>query len=105
MSIPSCASYVVVLNQQRQQQICEHNECDDASVDRNKKTNKNCTVVENGRVVVKPLQPEEELKETSPVTHSPGINPGAFSREREIAAWFLCRFRNTIPRTSRRGYD
>jgi hypothetical protein len=29
---------------------------------------------------------------SSSVTHSPRINPGAFSREREIAAWFLCRF-------------
>jgi hypothetical protein len=70
MSIPSCACCVVVLNQQRQQQICEHNECDDTSVDRYKKPTKNCTVVENGRVVVKPLQPEEKLKEISPASTS-----------------------------------
>ncbi|MFH7028497.1 MAG: hypothetical protein ACHBN1_24675 [Heteroscytonema crispum UTEX LB 1556] len=62
MSLPSCACCVVVLNQQRQQQIYEHNECDDAPVHHNKKPAKNCTVVENGRVVVKPLQSEEELK-------------------------------------------
>ncbi|MBW4576181.1 MAG: hypothetical protein KME08_12970 [Aphanothece sp. CMT-3BRIN-NPC111] len=57
MSFPASACCFVVLNQQQQQHTYHHKQCaDDASVNQGKTTQKSCTVVENGRVVVKPLQ-------------------------------------------------
>jgi hypothetical protein len=52
-----CPSCVVALNQQQEQNISHHNNCQDLSDKHSKTVVKNCTVVENGRVVVKPLQP------------------------------------------------
>ncbi|MBN3926624.1 hypothetical protein [Nostoc sp. NMS4] len=57
MSIPSCSCSVVVLNQQQEQNISHQNQCQDVPVNHSKSMVKTCTVVENGRVVVKPLQP------------------------------------------------
>ncbi|MFN6572593.1 hypothetical protein A6770_03640 [Nostoc minutum NIES-26] len=57
MSLPSCACSVVILNQQQEQNISHKNQCQDVPVHHSKSAVKNCTVVENGRVVVKPLQP------------------------------------------------
>ncbi|MBG1265820.1 hypothetical protein F8S12_38205 [Nostoc sp. WHI] len=57
MSFPSCPSCVVVLNQQQEQNMSHQNQCQDVPVNHDKSPVKNCTVVENGRVVVKPLQP------------------------------------------------
>ncbi|MDM9585595.1 MAG: hypothetical protein RM022_027505 [Nostoc sp. EfeVER01] len=57
MSFASCACCVVVLNQQQEQNISHQNQCQDVPVNHSKSTVKNCTVIENGRVVVKPLQP------------------------------------------------
>ncbi len=71
MSSTPCPSCVVVLNQQQEQNIshhkqCEdipgnhskshHKQCEDIPGNHSKNVTKNCTVVENGRVVVKPLQ-------------------------------------------------
>ncbi|MEH2423767.1 MAG: hypothetical protein V7K48_23525 [Nostoc sp.] len=63
MSFPSCACCVVVLNQQQEQNISHQNQCQDVPVNHSKSMVKNCTVVENGRVVVKPSQPP--LNQTS----------------------------------------
>ncbi|MBN3871151.1 MAG: hypothetical protein V7L00_19200 [Nostoc sp.] len=59
MSFASSACCVVVLNQQQEQNqnICYQNQCQDVPVKQSKSMVKTCTVVENGRVVVKPLQP------------------------------------------------
>ncbi|WP_373528522.1 hypothetical protein [Nostoc sp.] len=56
MSFPSCPSCVVVLNQQQEQNVSHQNQCQDVPLNHSKNPVKNCTVVENGRVVVKPLQ-------------------------------------------------
>lgn len=56
MSLPSCACSVVVLNQHQEQNISHQNKCQGEPVHHSKSAVKNCTVVENGRVVVKPLQ-------------------------------------------------
>ncbi|MEH2249276.1 hypothetical protein [Nostoc sp.] len=63
MSFPSCACCVVVLNQQQEQNISHQNQCQDVPVNHSKSMVENCTVVENGRVVVKPSQPP--LNQTS----------------------------------------
>ncbi|MEA5604830.1 hypothetical protein [Nostoc sp. UHCC 0252] len=57
MSLSSCACCVVVLNQQQEQNISHQNQCQDVPVNHSKSVVKNCTVVENGRVIVKTLQP------------------------------------------------
>jgi hypothetical protein len=56
MSFTSCPSCVVVLNQQQEQNISQQNQCQDIPVNHSKSAVENCTVVENGRVVVKPLR-------------------------------------------------
>lgn len=56
MSSTPCPSCVVVLNQQQEQNISHQKQCQDIPDNHNKNVGKNCTVVENGRVVVKPLQ-------------------------------------------------
>ncbi|WP_341525913.1 hypothetical protein WKK05_25530 [Nostoc sp. UHCC 0302] len=58
MSFASCACCAVVLNQQQEQNISHQNQCQDISVNHSKSAAKSCTVVKNGRVVVKPLEPE-----------------------------------------------
>ncbi|MEH1791823.1 MULTISPECIES: hypothetical protein [unclassified Nostoc] len=65
MSLASSACCVVVLNQQQEQNqnICYQNHCQDVPVKHCKTMVKSCTVVENGRVVVKPLQ--SPLNQTS----------------------------------------
>ncbi|MEH2437835.1 MAG: hypothetical protein V7K25_27015 [Nostoc sp.] len=56
MSFSSCPCCVVVLNQQQEQNISHQNQCQDVPVNLSKSKVKSCTVVENGRVVVKPLE-------------------------------------------------
>ncbi|MBD2508928.1 hypothetical protein H6G91_16825 [Nostoc muscorum FACHB-395] len=56
MSFSPSACCVVVLNQQQEQNISHQNQCKDVPVNHSKSMVKNCTVVENGRVVVKALQ-------------------------------------------------
>lgn len=57
MSFPTSACCVVVLSQQQQQNTYNYNySSDDASVNYSKTTSKNCTVVENGQVVVRPSE-------------------------------------------------
>ncbi|MBH8550959.1 hypothetical protein I8751_00845 [Nostocaceae cyanobacterium CENA357] len=56
MSLASCACCVAVLNQQHEQNISHQNQCQAVPVANSKSLVKNCTVVENGRVIVKPLQ-------------------------------------------------
>ncbi|MEH2082316.1 MAG: hypothetical protein V7K89_20740 [Nostoc sp.] len=63
MSFASCACCVVVLNQQQEQNISHQNQCQDVQVNHSKSAVKSRTVIENGRVVVKPLQPP--LNQTS----------------------------------------
>ncbi|MEH1828945.1 hypothetical protein FD723_21765 [Nostoc sp. C052] len=63
MSFASCACCVVVLNQQQEQNISHQNQCQDVPVNHSKSVVKTCTVVENGRVIVKPLEPQ--LNQTS----------------------------------------
>ncbi|MEH1842463.1 MAG: hypothetical protein V7L20_27970 [Nostoc sp.] len=62
MSFSSSPCCVVVLNQQQEQNISHQNQCQDVPVNSSKSMVKSCTVVENGRVVVKPLQ--------APVNHT-----------------------------------
>ncbi|BAY32250.1 hypothetical protein NIES2107_41380 [Nostoc carneum NIES-2107] len=50
---PCC---VVVLTQQQEENISHQKHCQDEQVNYSNVPVKNCTVVENGRVVVKPLQ-------------------------------------------------
>lgn len=57
MAAPTASSCIVVLNQQREQAIQHHDQCDKASIAPFKALTHSCTIVENGRVVVKPLQP------------------------------------------------
>ena len=57
MSPTPCPSCVVALNQQQEQNISHHKQCQETKNNHSKTVVKNCTVVENGRVVVKPLQP------------------------------------------------
>lgn len=57
MPFASCSCCVVVLNQQREQNISRQNQGEDVPVNNSKNSSKSCTVVENGRVVVKPVQP------------------------------------------------
>ncbi|MEH2117286.1 hypothetical protein [Nostoc sp.] len=57
MSSSSCACCVVVLNQQQKQNISHQSQYQDVPVNHSKSVVKSCTVIENGRVVVKPLQP------------------------------------------------
>ncbi|MBW4424812.1 MAG: hypothetical protein KME50_10250 [Nostoc desertorum CM1-VF14] len=57
MSFSPCPCCVVVLNQQQQQNVSYQNQSQDVPVNYSKSMVKSCTVVENGRVVVKPLQP------------------------------------------------
>ncbi|MBD2680037.1 MULTISPECIES: hypothetical protein [Nostoc] len=56
MSSTSCSSCVVILNQQQEENISHKKQCQDVPVNDTNNTGKNCTVVENGRVVVKPIQ-------------------------------------------------
>jgi hypothetical protein len=61
MSFTTSACCAVTLNQQQEQNIQHHKtQCADSSVNHSKSTSKNCTVVENGRVVVKPAQIQSE---------------------------------------------
>lgn len=60
MSLTSCSSCVVVLNQQQEQNISYQNQLQDEPENHSDHDVKNCTVVENGRVVVKPLQPQPQ---------------------------------------------
>jgi hypothetical protein len=59
MSLPTAGCCVAVLNQQRQETTyqCSQPDCKQAEEagDRHKTATKTCTVVENGRVVVKPI--------------------------------------------------
>ncbi|WP_445628901.1 hypothetical protein [Nostoc sp. DSM 114167] len=57
MSFASCPCCVVVLNQQQEQNIAHQKQCQDVPVNHSKSAVKSCTVIENGRVVVKSLQP------------------------------------------------
>ncbi|MBD2251680.1 hypothetical protein [Nostoc parmelioides] len=60
MSSFSCASCAVVLNQQQMQNTSHQHQGEDTSIDHSKSVGKTCTVVENGRVVVKILQPQTD---------------------------------------------
>jgi hypothetical protein len=55
MSSTPCPCCAVILNQQQEQNISHHKQCQDVPENHSKSVVKNCTVVENGRVVVKPL--------------------------------------------------
>jgi hypothetical protein len=64
MPLTTSACCAVTLNQQQEQNIQLHKQCADVSANNSKCTSKTCTVtvVENGRVVVKPApaQPQED---------------------------------------------
>jgi hypothetical protein len=61
MSAPTASSCIVILNQQREQAIQHHNEqyhneqCAKASIAPCKALLSSCTIVENGKVVVRPI--------------------------------------------------
>ncbi|NJR66130.1 MAG: hypothetical protein HC772_13710 [Leptolyngbyaceae cyanobacterium CRU_2_3] len=68
MSVPNASCCSVVLTQQRHSiyqhhQSCDHQPCDTLLDSPSNTASKTCTVVENGRVVVKPLSldPSAEL--------------------------------------------
>ncbi|MBD2448510.1 hypothetical protein H6G76_15365 [Nostoc sp. FACHB-152] len=63
MSTVSCTGCVVILNQQNEQNLAHQQQCQDTPINHSKSKGKNCTVVENGRVVVIPSQPDETAKE------------------------------------------
>ena len=58
MSSFSCASCAVILNQQQTQNTSHQSQSQDHPVEHSEGATKTCTVVENGRVVVKPLPPQ-----------------------------------------------
>jgi hypothetical protein len=60
MSSFACSSCAVVLNQQQMQNTSHQHQFQDDCVDHGKTVEKTCTVVENGRVVVKPLPPQND---------------------------------------------
>ncbi|WP_414754182.1 hypothetical protein [Anabaena sp. CCY 9910] len=60
MSSFYCASCAVVLNQQQMQNTSHQNQGEDTPIDHSKSVGKTYTVVENGRVVVKTLQPQSD---------------------------------------------
>ncbi|MDF5730590.1 MAG: hypothetical protein PUP92_21850 [Rhizonema sp. PD38] len=62
MSFVNAACCAVSLQQQQEQNIRHHQQFAHTSVDCGKSSSKNCTVVENGRVVVKPVEtlPQED---------------------------------------------
>ncbi|MBV9390192.1 MAG: hypothetical protein JOZ78_27515 [Chroococcidiopsidaceae cyanobacterium CP_BM_ER_R8_30] len=64
MSLPTPNCCIVVLNQQQEQNIEHHNQSSEAEViDQCEHKSKNCTVIENGLVVVRPSQtPPQEVK-------------------------------------------
>lgn len=62
MTFPNCSCSVVILNQQQEQNISQQKQCQDTPVNHSQSAVKNCTVVENGRVVVKPLPTNLEVK-------------------------------------------
>ena len=55
MSLPTASCCAVVLNQQQQQNLHHHHQCAGGGAEKSDKPVVKCTVVENGRVVVKPL--------------------------------------------------
>ncbi|HIK05140.1 MAG TPA: hypothetical protein IGS40_10555 [Trichormus sp. M33_DOE_039] len=56
MSFHTCASCAVVLNQQHEQNIAHQHQCQDEPVQQTQNITQAKTVVENGKVVVKPAQ-------------------------------------------------
>jgi hypothetical protein len=60
MSSPNAAPSVVVLNQQREQDVSNLDRADDAPATPCKNKTENCTVVEDGKVVVKPVEALDE---------------------------------------------
>jgi hypothetical protein len=63
MSVPCSAPSVVILNQQREPNIQCSDKSDETSSKSGCKPGKYCTVVEDGKVVVKPIESVEKTKE------------------------------------------
>lgn len=57
MSIPTAACCAMILQQQQDQAIQHQNQCRQDAVSLDKEEHKFCTAVENGRVVVKLIEP------------------------------------------------
>ncbi|MCF4965605.1 hypothetical protein [Nostoc sp. CMAA1605] len=57
MTVNSCASCAVVLNQQQEENIAHQHQCQDEPIQQNQNITQAKTVVENGKVVVKAAQP------------------------------------------------
>ncbi|MBW4672323.1 MAG: hypothetical protein KME60_34135 [Cyanomargarita calcarea GSE-NOS-MK-12-04C] len=64
MSFASSTCCVAVLNQQQEAYFHHKNECQNIPLNECKTSAKSCTIVENGRVVVKPLQDSVEDNNT-----------------------------------------
>ncbi len=58
MNLPICPCCVVVLNQQQEKNLTFQNQQQDIPVNDSKNNVKTCTVVENGRVVIKTIEPQ-----------------------------------------------
>ncbi|MDM9383409.1 hypothetical protein QUB80_22215 [Chlorogloeopsis sp. ULAP01] len=57
MSFPTAACCAVILNQQQEQNFHHQQQCANTTVNHGRSaSSQNCTVVENGRVVIKPVQ-------------------------------------------------
>lgn len=67
MSFASSVCCVNILQQQREQNVQYKTESHSVA-DKQCQNTKNCTVVENGRVVVKPLQPSSDETEATQST-------------------------------------
>ncbi|MBD2437567.1 hypothetical protein [Nostoc sp. FACHB-110] len=59
MSTVSCTGCVVILNQQNEQNLTHQQQYQEEPINHSKNKSKNCTVVENGRVVVISSQSDE----------------------------------------------
>lgn len=68
MAVPTASTCAVVLNQQREQAIQHHEQCDRVTIVPCKAVSSHCTVVENGKVVVKllPVQPTQPQADVLP---------------------------------------
>jgi hypothetical protein len=60
MSLSTSASCAVIVSQQQQQQVHHQNQFEDIPDDGAKTVHTNCTVVEDGLVVVKPVTKQSD---------------------------------------------
>ncbi|MBD2771409.1 hypothetical protein [Iningainema tapete] len=65
MQSSTCACSAVTIRQQQEQNIHHQKQCNDAKPNHCKNKSGNCTVVENGRVVIKPVNQSSDSRDTT----------------------------------------